>query len=559
MRWRCRAPRQGARTASCFFSRAGAQESNAATKHSLAGTGLTGRAAKKALRMTGTDTPAPVILSIDDELRFRESIRNYLEDYDYQVLEAENGRIGLEIFAAQRPDLVLVDLRMPVVDGLEVLDGVRKASPETPIIVVSGTGLVSDVVEALRLGAWDYIFKPIEDLSVLGHAIQKCLERARLIRENKAYQQNLEEKVALRTRELQTAVQHLEREIDIRTEAENALRQSEEKFREIFEGSRDAIILADPTGKAVEANEAAASLTGRSREGLLNLPVLDFFSEDSRGQAKPLLEGAMNGEPASGEGWFDQPDGRSAVEYAAKSVRIGDAPYLLFSARDISERKQAQDRIQASLREKEILLKEIHHRVKNNMQIISSLLNLQADYVVDNQAKDLFIESRNRIASMALVHEELYRSKDMSRVELRDYVEKLLPRLLYSYGGEKEIQQMIDVDEARVTIRQAIPLGLIINELVTNSLKHAFTDRDHGVIGVSIRQSDGRAHVRVHDDGVGLPPILDIEKTQTLGMQLVTGLISQLYGELRVEREGGTAFCIDFPLQLEVGIDEVGV
>ena len=259
----------------------------------------------------------------------------------------------------------------------------------------------------------------------------------------------------------------------------------------------------------------------------------------------------MRGEAASGEGWFERPDGRTAVEYSAKRVNIGDAPYLLFTARDISERKQARDRIQASLREKEILLKEIHHRVKNNMQIISSLLNLQADYVKDRQAKDLFIESRNRIASMALVHEELYRSKDMSRVELRDYVEKLLPRLLYSYGGEKQIRQLIEVDEARVTIRQAIPLGLIINELVTNSLKHAFVDREQGLIGVSISHSDGRAHVRVHDDGVGLPPDLDIKKTQTLGMQLVTGLIAQLYGDLRVERDGGTGFFIDFPLQQE--------
>ncbi len=504
--------------------------------------------------MTGTEKASPVILSIDDELRFRESIRNYLEDYDYQVLEAENGRVGLKVFEEKRPDLVLVDLRMPEVDGLEVLEGVRMASPETPIIVVSGTGLISDVVEALRLGAWDYIFKPIENLSVLGHAIHKCLERARLIRENRAYQQNLEEKVAQRTSELETAVLRLEREIDIRTEAEKALRKSEEKFREIFEGSRDAIILGAPTGKAVEANEAAAALAGRSREGLMDAQILDYFSEDSRNEAKPLLEGAMNGEPASGEGWFDQSEGRAAVEYSAKRVNIGDAPFLLFTARDISERKQAHDRIQASLREKEILLKEIHHRVKNNMQIISSLLNLQADYIKDEEAKELFIESRNRIASMALVHEELYQSKDMSRVELKDYVEKLLPRLLYSYGGEREIRQLIDVDEARVTIRQAIPLGLIINELVTNSLKHAFADRERGAIGVSIRQADGVAHVRVHDDGIGLPPDLNIEKTQTLGMQLVTGLISQLYGELRVEREEGTAFYIDFPLQQDAAI-----
>jgi len=136
------------------------------------------------------------ILVIDDERAIRESFRNFLEDNDYDVLEAENGRVGLELLEQERPDLILVDLRMPEVDGLEVLYRVQEDSPDTPIVVVSGTGVVADVIEALRRGAWDYLLKPIEDLSVLLHAIHKALERARLILENREYQKHLEERTA---------------------------------------------------------------------------------------------------------------------------------------------------------------------------------------------------------------------------------------------------------------------------------------------------------------------------------------------------------------------------
>ncbi|MCP4658160.1 MAG: response regulator, partial [bacterium] len=123
------------------------------------------------------DEKLPLVLTIDDEKAVRESFRHFLEDYDYEVLEAENGRVGLEVFERERPDLVLVDLRMPEVDGLEVLRRVPESSPETPIVVVSGTGMIGDVVEALHRGAWDYLLKPIEDLSVLRHAVDRALER----------------------------------------------------------------------------------------------------------------------------------------------------------------------------------------------------------------------------------------------------------------------------------------------------------------------------------------------------------------------------------------------
>ncbi len=150
-------------------------------------------------------TTPPVILTIDDEKIIRDSFRYFLEDQGYPVLEAENGRIGLEIFHREHPDLVMVDLRMPEMDGLEVLATVTRVQPDTPIIIISGTGVLSDVVAALQLGAWDYLLKPVHDLNILQHAVVKALERAQLIKENRAYSTHLEEMVRIRTQQLEAA------------------------------------------------------------------------------------------------------------------------------------------------------------------------------------------------------------------------------------------------------------------------------------------------------------------------------------------------------------------
>ncbi len=145
----------------------------------------------------------PVILTIDDEPFIRQSFRDFLEDCDYNVIEAGNGQEGIEVFNQQQPDLLLLDLRMPGMDGLEVLAYIKDISPDTPIIIISGTGVMGDAVEALRLGAWDYILKPIEDMNVLQYSIDKCLERSRLLRENRAYKEHLEDMVRLRTAQLE--------------------------------------------------------------------------------------------------------------------------------------------------------------------------------------------------------------------------------------------------------------------------------------------------------------------------------------------------------------------
>ena len=160
--------------------------------------------------MTNEEPSAITILVVDDEEPIRQTVGFYLEDNDYNVLGAENGRVALEIFQQKKPDLVLVDLRMPEMDGLDVLSQITKQSPDTPVIVISGTGIIADVVEALHLGAWDYLVKPIEDMSVLLHAVHKALERTRLIRENREYSQQLEEKVRIRTAQLEAANRELQ-------------------------------------------------------------------------------------------------------------------------------------------------------------------------------------------------------------------------------------------------------------------------------------------------------------------------------------------------------------
>lgn len=207
------------------------------------------------------------VLVIDDEAAIRQSIRYFMEDYEYNVLEAENGKVGLELFRQHNPDVILVDLRMPEVDGLEVLAAVTGESPGTPIIVISGTGVVGDAVEALHMGAWDYLFKPLEDLTVLHHAIERALERARLIKENRDYQEHLEELVHTRTGELEIA--------------SKALKESEENYRLLVENQRDMIVKLDINGHLTFASPSYYKTFGQ-QNGPEGGPFMPAIHKDDR-------------------------------------------------------------------------------------------------------------------------------------------------------------------------------------------------------------------------------------------------------------------------------------
>ena len=219
------------------------------------------------------------------------------------------------------------------------------------------------------------------------------------------------------------------------------------------------------------------------------------------------------------------------------------------SAQLYLERQRAEERVRASLREKEVLLKEVHHRVKNNLQVISSLLNLQSRSLRDPGAVEVFRESQNRVRSLALVHERLYRSADLARVDFGEYLRNLVSSLFASYsplvrGG---VGYEIDAGETFLGVDLAIPCGLVVNELVSNALKHAFPGGRQGKILISFQRSDGGPYMlRVKDDGVGLPPGLDLANTETLGFQLVHTLTEQLAGTLEWKGEGGTEFTLTF-------------
>jgi len=215
---------------------------------------------------------------------------------------------------------------------------------------------------------------------------------------------------------------------------------------------------------------------------------------------------------------------------------------------DITERKNVEKSLQASLAEKEVLLKEVHHRVKNNLQIISTLLELQSETMHDERFQGVFRESQDRIQTMALVHEKLYKSGDLASIDFTSYMEDLLSFLFSSYeGGTGRISLRLDISKVSLDIDWAIPCGLIMNELVSNALKHAFPDERSGEIAIRIAvDEDDWITVAVSDNGIGFPPGFDAWRTETLGLHLVRLLVRQLQGEIFLGQQGGTTFTFRF-------------
>lgn len=233
------------------------------------------------------------------------------------------------------------------------------------------------------------------------------------------------------------------------------------------------------------------------------------------------------------------------ADYAATAIR--NAQLYREAADELARRIQAEDALKASLREKEVLLKEIHHRVKNNLQIISSLLNLQAGYSEDPHLQAMFEDSQHRIQSMALIHEHLYQASDLARIDFGSYIHSLATQLLGSYQHlSSQVTLSTETAEVFLGIDQAIPCGLLVNELVTNSLKHAFPDGRSGDIHIALQADAHQVTLVVQDTGVGFPESLDLRTTDSLGLQLVCALTEQLGGTITLERHGGTIFRLTF-------------
>ncbi|MEG4913352.1 PAS domain S-box protein [Microcoleus sp. B7-D4] len=337
-------------------------------------------------------------------------------------------------------------------------------------------------------------------------------------------------------------------------QAEKTIRESEERFRQLAENIQDSFWLmsADFTD-LLYLSPTYEQIWGRSREELYADPLK--MMEWVHPEDKLLLEEAMGrvlqGESTNTEYRIFLPDGtiRWVCDRAFPIYDESGKIYRIAGiAEDISDRKFTDARIQAALREKEVLIKEIHHRVKNNMQVISSLLQLQAQYIEDEPTLALFEESQTRIHSMALIHEQLYQSEHLDRIALPPYVENLVANLYQSFGcGNTSIKFNLKIAPIYLNIETAIPCGLIINELVSNSLKYAFISKLHGEISISFHEiDDHQFHLTIQDNGRGFPADFDVENTETLGLRLVKMLAYQLEASIAIDSQCGTCYTLIF-------------
>ncbi|MCD4688812.1 MAG: PAS domain S-box protein [Desulfuromonadaceae bacterium] len=331
--------------------------------------------------------------------------------------------------------------------------------------------------------------------------------------------------------------------------AEEALQESEGKFRVLAETSPVSICIYQGE-KILYANPATERLFGYSLEELLRMKFWDWVRKDFQEEVREQGLARLRGEDVPGQ--YESHVVSKAGEDKCLLVSAGVIEYQgqptgIASFLDITERKRSEELIKASLAEKEVLLREIHHRVKNNLQVVSSLLYLQSQKLTDPELQSHFLESQSRICSMALAHEQLYQSKSLAEVSVKSYVESLAGQLRQvCQRPEQQIECQTVIDDIVLDIEKVIPCGLLITELLSNAYKHAFADGRSGSITISMKQLGEKLVLSVADDGVGLPAGLDYRHTTTLGLQLVTALTNQLNGTLEVKREGGTLFRVTF-------------
>lgn len=508
------------------------------------------------------------ILVVDDNADMLDYIKRLLEQR-YSVETAEDGLAALASIEHRRPSLVLADVMMPRMDGFDLLRALR-ADPQTrelPIVLLSARAGEEARIEGLEAGADDYLIKPFSNRELLAR-IEACLKMAQIRQESAGREQAL------------------------RLLAEQAQRDAETmaaQLNHILESMSDGFIALDKAGQVMYQNAAAAQLSNFNlhRYELGNTQGdewLDSVDSEQADQYRYAMTAHVSAhfehryenlpQPdvwiethaypfQEGLGIFfrdisDRKQAEISLRQAKEELEDRVAERTTELRQIIAELQQAEDTIKASLREKEVLLQEVHHRVKNNLSIVSSLLQMQARRAQSPQASRILRDSQNRIGSIALVHEKLYSSKDLANINLAQYLQDLIVYLFESYNiRSKRITLDTQIEDLSLDIETAIPCGLIVNELVSNALKYAFPDDRTGVVQVSLTHSPNSSPdsqpprpltLIVRDNGIGLPPDFNLKQTKTLGISLVQGLVQQIKGTLEVSCQQGTEFKVQFTI-----------
>jgi PAS domain S-box-containing protein len=622
--------------------------------------------------MKKTKKSTPIIMIVDDIPDNLNLLSETLKNCGYSVRPAPNGKLALKAIQEEKPDLILLDIMMPEMDGFEVCSKLKedKNTKDIPVIFLTAMGHKDDEEKGLSIGAVDYITKPL-NIPLVKARINTHLQL-------KFHRDHLEQLVKERTDKLLQVNKELIAEIKERKRMEEKILESEKKFHSIFENSMDAILLTQENGIILDANRSACTLFKKTKEelcksdrsGIVDMsdPNLQKLLEERQKTGKAIgdltfikndgtvFKGEISSSFIDNNGTLRktcmiirditdrikyeesiiksrnfylslfeempamiwQSDTNMKFNYFNKSwlnftnhsleeeinsqlknsihseyfdiffntyksafkekcsfsvqlkllknnnsynwVIIYGRPYnnlegkfsgFIGNCFDINDIEISHEKIRLSLIEKDVLLKEIHHRVKNNLQIISSLLFFEEQQLKDKYLKGRINNYRARLKSMAIVHENLYKYNRFSEVDINIYVHDLCAFLSQNYDlSKKEITFEQNINDIYLDISIAVPIGLLMNEIITNSLIHAFPEGKSGKISISLDHAEGlNYHLSIHDDGVGLPEDFDITKIESLGFRLIKILIKQIAATIKIESDKGTKIDIMFQIK----------
>ncbi|MDF1536413.1 MAG: histidine kinase dimerization/phosphoacceptor domain -containing protein [bacterium] len=419
------------------------------------------------------------------------------------------------------------------------------------LLILSGAFLTSTLFIALVSG---YISRPVRILTRAAEElrsgrldvrvdVRRSGEMGVLGRTFNSMAESLERS----SKDLQALNREFEDEIGERQRNEEALRESEEKTRAFWENTHTGIYVVDAnTHRIRDINQTALRIIGLPRGQVVGRECHRFVCPAEK-NACPATD--LGQEIENSERVLLTADGRSLpIMKSVKLIHLDGQSHLIESFVDISDLKRGQETIRAALLEKSTLLKEVHHRVKNNLQALSALLNLQAYYSGEGRTQGILADCQNRLQTMALIHQDLYESNDVANVNFAGYIDRLSHYIMETHGAHPAgIDLKMSLQEAILPVDTAIPVGLIVNELLTNAVKHAFPDGRRGQVSVTFQDfGEGLYMIKVEDDGVGLPQGFDINTTHSMGMQLITILTEQLGGQVKVGGGPGARFGILF-------------
>jgi PAS domain S-box-containing protein len=335
------------------------------------------------------------------------------------------------------------------------------------------------------------------------------------------------------------------------------IRYNSIRLKQILSTTTEGIYGVDLNYKCTFINNAACNILGFNQNELLNNKIHDIIhykkenNETYSIEECPITLCLKESKPAfiDNEVFWKKDGTAISVEYSSSPIiKSNNVTGAVVTFRDITEKKNFIEKLENSIDEKTILLKEVHHRVKNNLQIISSLLNLQALQIRDEDIRAIFKESQNRVLSMALIHEKLYQTDNMSHISFTGYLNELVQNIYRSYSiVDKSIDFDLKLEEADVNIDASITLGLIVNEIVSNSLKHAFKGRSNGTISIELTTNKEMLILKIKDNGIGIPADFNYKNTTTLGFNIILNLVDQINGKLSINTENGTEMIIEFP------------